>query len=292
MIDEFKKICEVKENVNLKDYLTFKIENYAKLMIFPSNIDELKESLQIIKNNKLKYFVIGNGSNIIVPSYYDGVIINLKKLNHYEIKDDILYVEAGMMLNKLSNKVSNMGYKGLEWACGIPGSIGGSIVGNAGSFKSSISEVLISATLFNGKKIIEMSNEELKFQYRDSILKHKKNLIVLSCKIKLEKYDANELKKIILENNQKRVSTQDLINPSNGSVFRNPEGYSAGKLIDDLGFKGYKINDAMVSLKHANFIVNTGNAKSEDIIKLIKKVKKEVKKQYNIDLVLEQEIIK
>ena len=196
------------------------------------------------------------------------------------------------MLNKLSNKVSNMGYKGLEWACGIPGSIGGSIVGNAGSFKSSISEVLISATLFNGKKIIEMSNEELKFQYRDSILKHKKNLIVLSCKIKLEKYDANELKKIILENNQKRVSTQDLINPSNGSVFRNPEGYSAGKLIDDLGFKGYKINDAMVSLKHANFIVNTGNAKSEDIIKLIKKVKKEVKKQYNIDLVLEQEIIK
>ncbi len=292
MIKELSKICELIETASLKDYNTFRFDCSCFAMIKPNNEGELIAAYKIIKQNNYKYFVIGNGSNIILPEYYDGIIISLEKFNKYEIKDNILYAESGCMINKLATEVSYMGYKGLEFASGIPGSIGGSIVGNAGAYNSSISAVLISARVFDGEKIIELNNKDFKFEYRNSILKTKKDKIILSCKIKLEKYDSEKLKQIILENTKKRILSQDLTHPSNGSVFRNPTGAAAWKLIDDLGLKNYKIGGAYVSPKHANFIVSDGTAKSSDVIKLIKKIKKEVKKQYNIDLVLEQEIIK
>ena len=226
-----------------------------------------------------------------MPEYYDGVIINLENFNKYEIKNNVLYSEAGVMLNKLASEVSNMGYAGLDFATGIPGTIGGSIYGNAGCYGSSISEVLIDATLFDGEKIITLDNKDFKFDYRYSMLKDNKNYVILSARFKLTKADVNELKELILERTNKRISSQDLSHPSNGSVFRNPEGFAAGKLIDDLGLKGYSVGDAMVSNKHANFIINNGNAKTKDIIKLINKIKKDVKKNYNIELKLEQEII-
>ena len=196
------------------------------------------------------------------------------------------------MLNKLANDLVNMGYGGLDFAVGVPGSIGGSVYGNAGCFGSSISEVLIDAKVFDGKKVIILNNEEFKFDYRYSLLKEKKNYIVLSARFKIHKCDLNELKEAVKERNNKRMTSQDLTHPSNGSVFRNPEGYSAGKLIDDLGLKGYSVNDASVSMIHANFIINNGNATQEDIIKLIDHVKNRVKDEYGIELRLEQEIIK
>ena len=291
MMEELSKICKCLSEVNMKKYNTYRLVNHAKIMVFPNNVEELKEVVNIINKNKSKSFVIGNGSNIILPEYYDGVIINLSNFNKYEIKDDILTVESGVMLNKLATLVSNMGYAGLDFATGIPGTIGGSINGNAGSFGSSISEVLIDATIFDGKKVIVLENKDFKFDYRYSILKDKKNYIVLSARFRLTKVDVEELKEVILERTNKRIASQDLSHPSNGSVFRNPEGLAAGKLIDDLGLKGYSVGDAMVSYKHANFIINNGHATTENIIDLIDKIKKDVKDHYDIDLHLEQEII-
>lgn len=292
MIEELSKICNIDCEVDLTSYNTFKLRSKCKIMCFVKDIDELKRVLFIINKYKSKWFVIGNGSNIILPNYYDGVIIKLTGFDKSEIKDNVLYVESNCMINKIANKTASLGYSGLDFACGIPGCIGGSIYGNAGCYGSDISKVLISACVFDGKDIIEFKNEDLNFGYRYSILKENKNYIVLSAKFKLEQSDPNELKELILERNKKRLLSQPLEFPSNGSVFRNPEGFIAGKLIDDLGLKGRRVNDAVISEKHANFIVNVNNAKSEDIINLIDIVKREVKEKYNIDLVLEQEIIK
>ncbi len=196
------------------------------------------------------------------------------------------------MLNKLANELSSKGYTGIEWATGIPGTIGGAIYGNAGAYKSSMSEILVDVTLLDNENIITLKNEKLEFNYRDSLLKHRKNLIVLSCNMKLEKGNIDEIKKTIEERTLKRIETQPLEYPNCGSVFRNPEGMAAGKLIDDSGLKGYTEGGAKISEKHANFIINYDNATSEDIIKLIELIKDKIKKNYNIDLVLEQEIIK
>ena len=292
MIDKLNKICEVKENIDLKSYNTYKLDVKAKVMVFPNSTDDLIKILNIINEFKSKYFVIGNGSNIILPEFYDGVIIKLNKFNNYKINDDTVYAESGVMLNKLAFNTSNEGYRGLDFAVGVPGTIGGSIYGNAGCYGSSISEVLISANVLIDGKIVNLKNSDFNFGYRYSMLKENKDYIVLDALFKIEKCNKEELLEEINERINKRKSTQDLTHPSNGSMFRNPEGYSAGKLIDDLGLKGYRINDAMVSNIHANFIINSGNAKSEDIISLADFIKKRVKEEYNIDLVMEQEIIK
>ena len=138
---------------------------------------------------------------------------------------------------------------------------------------------------------IELDNNDLHFKYRYSILKDHKDYVILSCKFRIHKESIDELKAITLERQNKRMSSQDLTHPSNGSVFRNPEGMSTGKLVDDLGLKGYSVNDASVSMIHANFIINKGHATQEDIVNLINQIKSKVKEAYDIDLVLEQEII-
>ena len=292
MKEELGKVCKFLENENLKNYNTYKLECTCSYIVFPSTIEELTNVLNILKKYKIKWFVLGNGSNVILPSYYNGVVIKLSNFNKYKIDENNIYVESGYMLNKLANELSNKGYTGLEWATGIPGTIGGSICGNAGAYKSSMSNIIKDVTLLNNDEIITLTSEELKFGYRDSLLKHRKDLIVLSCNIKLEKGNLEEIKKTIEERTLKRIETQPLEYPSCGSVFRNPEGMSTGKLIDDIGLKGYQIGGAKISEKHANFIINYNNATSEDIIKLIELIKDKMKKNYNIDLVLEQEIIK
>lgn len=288
MIKELNKICEVYEDFDLCQYNTFKLHSKCKAFLIVKTVEELKRVIDVIKDSK--WFVIGNGSNIILPEYYDGFIIKYDN-TEYKIESDKLYVSSGCMLNKIASEVSNLGYTGFEWATGIPGTIGGSVVGNAGAYLSSISNVLISATVYDGKNIYEMSNSDFNFEYRNSCLKGRHDIVVLSCVFKLEKGNLEEIKALILDRTNRRIASQDLKNPSNGSVFRNPEGVAAGKLIDDLGLKGTSINDAVVSTIHANFIINSGNAKSEDIINLIELVRTKVKEGYDIDLHLEQEII-
>lgn len=295
MIKNFikKNNIEYYEQANLKRYNTYRLDTTCKYLIFPNNKEELRDLLKLLNENKEKYIVLGNGSNIIFSlDHYDGVVIILSKLNKVTINNNIIEVEAGYSLQKLALEVCDLGLTGLEFACGIPGHVGASIAMNAGAYNSSLSEVVESVEVINPNyEIITMSKEELNFEYRDSLLKKEKKYIIVSAKIKLEPGDKGEILDKINKRRIKRLGSQPLDLPSAGSVFRNPENNSAGALIEQSNLKGFNINGAEVSKKHANFIVNTGNAKGKDIINLINKIQTEVKKEFNIDLVLEQIII-
>lgn len=288
-----KEFGEVLENVDLKKYNTYRIGGKARYLIKPYNIESLELLINYLNNNNIKYLVIGNGSNIILPDEdYGGVIILLSNLNKCIINKDEVYVEAGEMLNVFVMNVVNNNLGGIENLCGIPGTLGGAIVQNAGCYGTNISDKLISVSYLENGKVFEIKKSECNFSYRDSIFKSNKNKIILSAKFKFNFKNKDEMLSIIKENNQKRKNSQPLEYPNAGSVFRNPVNLSSGKLIDEAGLKGYNINDAYVSIKHANFIINRGNATSKDIIDLINYIKKVILEKYNIELILEQEIIK
>lgn len=284
---------EVLENVSLKDYNTYRIGGKTRYLVKPYNIDSLKELLNYIKNNNLKYIIIGNGSNIILPdSDYDGVVILLSKLNEIKINENTVNAFCGVSLTYFVNELVKNNLGGLESLSGIPGTLGGAIVNNAGCYGQTISDKLDSVTYLENGEIKTINKEECNFSYRDSIFKKNKNFIILSAKFKLDYKNKEEMLNIIKENMIKRNTSQPLNYPNAGSVFRNPIGYSAGKLIEEAGLKNYHINGAYVSDKHANFIINKNNASSEDIIELIEYIQKEISEKYNIKLKLEQEIIK
>ena len=290
MIEKLKSKFECIENASLLNYNTYRLDTKCKLLVFPRDIFEFQEIMYIL--NGSKYFILGNGSNIILPDYYDGVVIKLKYFNNYNIFDEYIEVDSGVMINKLSMELSKLGYKGFEWASGIPGTIGGCIYNNAGCYGSEISDNLIDVTVFCDNKIYCLRKDELSFSYRNSTFKMNNKFVILKAKFKFEKGDPEELLDLIKVRTNKRIESQPLEYPSCGSVFRNPDGFIAGKLIDEANLKGKCVGGAMVSNKHANFIINNGNATPEDIIKLINEIKDTIKKNYNIDLVLEQEIIK
>lgn len=290
MIEKLKSKFECIENASLLNYNTYRLDTKCKLLVFPRDIFEFQEIMYIL--NGSKYFILGNGSNIILPDYYDGVVIKLKYFNNYNIFDEYIEVDSGVMINKLSMELSKLGYKGFEWASGIPGTIGGCIYNNAGCYGSEISDNLIDVIVFCDNKIYCLRKDELSFSYRNSTFKMNNKFVILKAKFKFEKGDPEELLDLIKVRTNKRIESQPLEYPSCGSVFRNPEGLIAGKLIDEANLKGKCVGGAMVSNKHANFIINNGNATPEDIIKLINEIKNTIKKNYNIDLVLEQEIIK
>ncbi len=292
MIKEIESICEIKCEEELTKYNTYRVNSVCHALVFPKTIKELKEVLSILKKYSIKYLILGNGSNVILPPYYDGIVIKLSNFSECNIKGNEVVVGAGYMFNKLSSELSNMEYTGYEWAVGIPGTVGGCIYNNAGAYKMSMSDLLISVTVLKNDEIIELSCNECNFGYRTSLFKEEKDYIILSCKLKLHKGNLDEIKSLISDRTKRRMETQPLNYPSCGSVFRNPDNISAGKVIEEVGLKGYSIGGAKVSELHANFIINTGEATSEDIIKLINVIKDKVKNETDIDLILEQEIIK
>ncbi len=292
MIKEIESICEIKCEEELTKYNTYRVNSVCHALVFPKTIKELKEVLSILKKYSIKYLILGNGSNVILPPYYDGIIIKLSNFSECNIKGNEVVVGAGYMFNKLSSELSNMEYTGYEWAVGIPGTVGGCIYNNAGAYKMSMSDLLISVTVLKNDEIIELSCNECNFGYRTSLFKEEKDYVILSCKLKLHKGNLDEIKSLISDRTKRRMETQPLNYPSCGSVFRNPDNIPAGKVIEEVGLKGYSIGGAKVSELHANFIINTGEATSEDIIKLINVIKDKVKNETDIDLILEQEIIK
>ena len=280
-----KNYGELLENEPLKKYNTYKIGGKAKYLIKPYNISSLKKLLEYLNNKKIKYLLIGKGSNIILPDEdYDGVVILLDKLNRIEIKDNLAIVEAGAILNNFINECINNSLGGLENLYGIPGTVGGAIVGNAGCNKSEISDNLIEITYLKNDNIITKSKKDCLFEYRNSEFKNKKDIIILSAKFLLEYKDKECMKKTIKNNLIKRKESQPLEYPNAGSVFKNPTNNSAGKLIDNAGLKNYNIGGAFVSDKHANFIINKNNATSKDILSLIKYIEKEISEKENINL--------
>ena len=292
MIKEIESICEIKCEEELTKYNTYRVNSVCHALVFPKTIKELKEVLSILKKYSIKYLILGNGSNVILPPYYDGIVIKLSNFSECNIKGNEVVVGAGYMFNKLSSELSNMEYTGYEWAVGIPGTVGGCIYNNAGAYKMSMSDLLISVTVLKNDEIIELSCNECNFGYRTSLFKEENGYIILSCKLKLHKGNLDEIKSLISDRTKRRMETQPLNYPSCGSVFRNPDNISAGKVIEEVGLKGYSIGGAKVSELHANFIINTGEATSEEIIKLINVIKDKVKNETDIDLILEQEIIK
>ena len=288
-----KNHIEYYENISLKKYNTYRLDTKAKYIFFPKNIEELIKLLKLIKDNKLKYVVLGNGSNVIFKDeYYDGIVIKLDKFNNLKIDKNKIIVGAGYPLIGLVQETVNNNLSGLEFAAGIPGYIGASVAMNAGAYKHSISEVVESVKVINSNlEVIDIPNNKLEFSYRNSIFKSKKDYIIIECTLKLIVGSKEEMLEKIVKRKQKRIKTQPLELPSAGSVFRNPDNLFAGKLIEDSNLKGYRVGGAMISEKHANFIVNIDKAKGIDIIKIIDKVKKEVKNNYDVDLILEQIII-
>lgn len=281
------------ENVDLVKYNTYKISSIAKLMVFPENAKQLIKLLKYLKNNDIKHLVLGNGSNVIFNSSgYDGVIIKLDEFNDLSINDTTIKVGAGYSLMRLANKVCKMGLTGLEFATGIPGSVGGAVYMNAGAYKSDLGYVISEVKVLTPDyKIKTLYNKDLDFHYRSSFLQTNKDYICLEATIILRRGNKQEIIDTIEERKQRRLMSQPLEYPSAGSVFRNPEGEFAGHLIEEVGYKGKKVGDAEVSMKHANFIINTGHAKGEDIKQLIKEVQDKVKEKYNIELKIEQEFV-
>lgn len=281
------------KDANLKKYNTYRINAIASYLVFVKNIDELITLLKYLKENKIKYLVLGNGSNVIFNfEYYDGVIIKLDKMNDLKINSNLVTVEAGYSLIKLSRDILSYGLTGLEFAAGIPGLVGASVAMNAGAYNKEMADVVKEIKVLDENyQIVTLTKEELLFTYRNSLLKQNKNYICLSATLELEYGDKQESLNLIKDRMKRRMETQPLEYPSAGSTFRNPLGMHAGKLIEDCNLKGYNINGAEVSTKHANFIINKSDCRGRDVVELINLIKKEVLNKYNIELILEQEII-
>lgn len=281
----------IKEDVSLKTLTTFKVGGISKYVFYPSDVLSLKKALVLFKENNINYKIFGNGSNII-PSdkVYNGVIIKLSFLNNLKIEDEVVEVEAGYSLMKLAKDVIKLGLSGLEWANGIPGTIGGAVYMNAGAYKQDISSVLKSIMVIDrNMDIITLNNSDLDFSYRHSRLMEEE-LICIKATLKLEKKDISLIEEVVSKRKEKRIETQPLEYPSAGSVFRNPTNDYAGRLIEECNLKGKQIGGALISNKHANFIINKDNATGEDVLKLINLAKKEVKEKFDIELKQEQEL--
>lgn len=287
------KIGKVEKNVSLKKYTTYRAGGTAKVIVSPKSIDKLLELLKLLKDNDVEYKILGNGSNLIFnDSVYEPVLIKLNDINHCDINNNVITVGAGYSLISLAMKVSRLGLTGMEFATGIPGTVGGAVYMNAGAYKSDMGYIVTEVKAINENlEIVTLYNKDLKFKYRSSFFQTHKNYICIEATIKLKYGSKKLIKEVIEDRRQKRISTQPLEYPSAGSVFRNPENDYAWRLINVCGLKGYRIGGAMVSEKHANFIINVGNAKGEDIRNLILYVKDTVKKETGVDLKVEQEFV-
>ena len=293
MNENFIKNYEYYKDISLKKYNTYRLDVKCGYLIYPSNTKELIDLLKYLKESNISYFILGGGSNIILAKPYFDVVIKLDKLNNIEIKDNIVTAEAGVSLIYLANLCMNNNLNGLAFAGGIPGMVGASTAMNAGAYKEDMASIVKEVKVVTPElEVITLTNKDLNYSYRNSFLKEHKDYICTEVTLEMNYLDKDKIKETMTSRKKRRIDTQPLDKPSAGSVFRNPEGLSAGKLIEDAGLKGYKIGGAKISTKHANFIVNTGNATYEDILELIDYTKKKIKEIYNIDLILEQEIIR
>ncbi len=286
-------IGKVSYNVDLSLYTTYKISATGAVLVEPTDIDKLKILIGYIKEKNYKYKVLGNGSNLIFTNpFYDGILIKLNFFDNLDINENVITVGAGYNLMKLALKCSMMGLTGLEFATGIPGSVGGSVYMNAGAYNSDISNVIVSALVLTPNlDVVTFNKSDFDFSYRMSFFQKNPGYICLSAKFKLSFGNKEEIMQLVNDRRERRILSQPLEFPSAGSVFRNPEGDYAGRLIEESGFKGIVYGGAQVSAKHANFIVNIGGATGRDIKKLIFDIKDTIKKNYGIELRVEQEFV-
>lgn len=277
---------KVRINEPMNRHTTFRIGGPADYFLLPSTAEEVKKILEICKEKELPYFILGNGSNLLVSDEgYRGVIIQLyRNYGGITVEGTNIRVAAGALLSQIASAAKNESLAGFEFAGGIPGTLGGAVVMNAGAYGGEMKDVLKEVTVMteNGE-IMTIPAEKLEMGYRTSLVK-KAGYLVLEAVISLKKGDMEEIKGIMKDLTEKRVSKQPLEYPSAGSTFKRPEGYFAGKLIMDAGLRGYQVGGAQVSEKHCGFVINRGNATAADVCRLMKDVQEKVQEQFGVTL--------
>lgn len=291
LFEFLSSLGSVKENVSIKTLTSFKIGGISKFVFYPNSINNLKESINFLNENKIDFKIWGMGSNILASDDdYDGVIIKLDKmLNSIQIEGNLVTVEAGVSLITLAYKTCLLGLSGFEYATGIPGSVGGALYMNAGAYKHDTYEILNRVYVLKGNEFVWMNKEEIQFSYRHTSFCEHKDWIILKAEFSLKNGDISNIEQTISDRKQRRILSQPLNYPSAGSVFRNPLNTFAWQVIDDIGLRGKQIGGAMFSEVHSNFIINVEQAKANDVYELIQLAIRLSKEKLNIDLVPEVE---
>lgn len=279
----------VLQNEPMKKHTTFRIGGPCDIFVKPRSIEEIRQIIEVVKENKVPYYVVGNGSNLLVSDDgYRGVIINLfNNFSDITVEGNTITASAGALLGKIGYIALKNSLTGFEFATGIPGTLGGAVVMNAGAYGGEMKDVLSEVTVLTKEgELLTLKADELELGYRTSIIA-KKDYIVLEGKIQLKPGEPDKIKAVIDDLAFRRRDKQPLEYPSAGSTFKRPKDNFAGKLIMDAGLRGYTSGGAMVSDKHCGFVINKGDATCEDVIKLTDHVKEEVKNQFGIELELE-----
>ncbi len=294
MTDRFKKISpHLLENEPMSAHTTFRIGGPADMFVSVRSISEMRELIKAVKETMTPFMVIGNGSNMLVSDKgIRGLVIHIgKDLSDISVSGNIITAQAGALMSKVASEALRAELTGFETLSGIPGSLGGGLFMNAGAYGGEIKNVVKSVTYIDESgEIYTVSNEECKFSYRHSIFCDGGKYI-LSAELELKKGDPSEIKAAMDDYNNRRKEKQPLSMPSAGSTFKRPEGYFAGRLIEDCGLKGYRVGGAMISDLHAGFVVNTGNATASDVMTLIDDVRDMVRKKFGVELEPEVRLI-
>lgn len=291
LYEELCNIGQTEMNVPLKTMTTLRIGGEAAYVVYPENEMSLDAIMRLLKKEKMPYKVIGKGSNLLCgDGRYEGVIIRLDHhFTDFFFEDDHVTVQAGCSIIAIANEAARRGLSGLEFACGIPATVGGTVFMNAGAYKSSMSDVVEEVFVYKDGSLCWMEKEDFDFGYRTSIFQKHPDWIITAVRMKLTPKDPDEIRALMESRRERRFATQPLNYPSCGSVFRNPEGMNSWKLIDEIGYRGHVHGGACVSEKHPNFIVNIGDATAKDYIELVEDIRAKVKEKYGIVLKTEME---
>lgn len=273
-------------NEPMKKHITFRVGGPAACFLMPSTKEQIEEIVHICQEEKTPCFILGNGSNLLVSDQgYDGAVLQIyKNMNQVAVNGEQLQVQAGALLSAIARKALDAGLTGMEFAAGIPGTLGGAVVMNAGAYGGEMKDILESVTVLTSKgEQKKLYKEELQLGYRTSVVKEK-GYIVLEAVLNLKKGDPEAIKSRMDELKEQRVTKQPLEYPSAGSTFKRPEGYFAGKLIQDAGLRGYQVGGAQVSEKHCGFVINKENATATDVVNLIHDVQRIVYEKFQVQL--------
>ena len=285
---------KIKFNEPMSKHTTIKVGGKADVLVIPTTLEDIINVLKFAKNNLIPITIIGNGSKLLVTDKgIRGIVIKISsKFSDYKIVGSTVTACAGMSMPKLSRLAMKEGLSGFEFACGIPGVLGGGIRMNAGAYGSDISNVLVKTTYIDDKlELKTLDHDSHNFSYRYSFFKDHPSFVIVSAEFKLVKKDILKIKEEMDKNSLSRREKQPLEYPNAGSTFKRPEGFYVGTMIEELGLKGYRIGDAEVSTKHAGFIVNRGSATFYDVLSLIEHIKEKVFEKYGVKLENEIEII-
>ncbi|MGF0034181.1 UDP-N-acetylmuramate dehydrogenase [Bariatricus sp. SGI.154] len=277
---------QIKIEEPMRRHTTFRVGGPADLFLMPRTPDEVKRIVDLLNKESVPYYILGNGSNLLVSDQgYRGVIVQIyKEMNQIEIEGDVVRAQAGALLSAVANRALEAELAGFEFAAGIPGTLGGACVMNAGAYGGEMKDVLKEVTVLTPDgEMITIPGEKLELGYRTSIIA-KKGYIVLEAQIQLHDGEKDAIKAVMDDLKERRVSKQPLEYPSAGSTFKRPEGYFAGKLIQDAGLRGFQVGGAQVSEKHCGFVINKDHATAADVAELMRQVSERVEEQFGVKL--------